>query len=75
MSPFINALFLKTKCCKILQKSAISYLETLKNKGGIKEKELKYFTVDFKKATNLGRLYLLPEIYKHFSEIPARPAI
>ena len=31
----------------------------LKTKESITEKELKYFTIEFKKATNLGKLYLL----------------
>ena len=30
----------------------------------ITEKELKYFSHDFKKATNLGKLYLLLKIHK-----------
>ena len=31
--------------------------------GGITEKELKYFAIDFKKATNLGKLHVLPKIH------------
>ena len=41
----------------------------------ITEKELKYFTIDFKKTTNLGKLYLLPEIHNCLFEVPARPVI
>ena len=47
----------------------------LKNKGGITEKELKNFTIDFKKVTNLGKLYLLPKNHKRLSEVPCRPVI
>ena len=34
---------------------------------------MKCFTIDFKKATNLGKLYLLPKILKHLFEVPGRP--
>ena len=39
----------------------------------ITEKELKYFTIDFKKTTNLGKLYLLPEIHNCLFEVSVRP--
>ena len=39
----------------------------------ISEKELKYFTYSFKKATNLGKLYFLPKIHKPLSSVPGRP--
>ena len=41
----------------------------------ISEKELKYFTHNFKKATNLGKLYFLPKIHKCLSGVPGRPVI
>ena len=41
----------------------------------ISEKELKYFTYSFKKATNLGKLYFLPKIHKRLSSVPGRPVI
>ena len=46
-----------------------------KNKGGITEKEMKYFTTDSKMAPNLGKLYLLPKIYKRLPEVSGRPVI
>ena len=39
----------------------------------ISEKELKYFTYNFKKATNLGKSYLLPKIHERLSAVPGRP--
>ena len=47
----------------------------LKTKGSITEKELKYFPIEFKKATNLGKLYLLPKIHKRLENVPGRPVI
>ena len=41
----------------------------------ISEKELKYFTYNFKKATKLGKLYFLPKIHKRLSAVPGRPVI
>ena len=37
--------------------------------------ELKYFTCNFKKATNLGKLYFLPKIRKRLPNVPGRPVI
>ena len=51
------------------------YISNLKRKGSITEKELKYFTIGFKKATNLGKLYLLPKIHKRLESVPGRPVI
>ena len=36
---------------------------SLKSQGKIIEKELKYFTCEYQKATNLGKMYLLPKIH------------
>ena len=41
----------------------------------IYEKELKYSTYSFKKATNLGKLYFLPNIHKCLSSAPTIPVI
>ena len=41
----------------------------------ISEKELKCFAYNFKKATNLGKLYFLPKMHKHLSAAPGRPVI
>ena len=39
------------------------------------EKELKYFSYDFKKTTDLGKLYVLPKIHKRLHNVPGRPVI
>ena len=39
---------------------------SLKSQGKITEKELKYFTYEYQKATNLGKMYLLPKIHKSY---------
>ena len=45
------------------------------NRKFISEKEVKYFTYEFKKATNLGKIYFLPKIHKRLSNVPGRPVI
>ena len=41
----------------------------------LSEKELKYFTYSFKKATNIGKLYFLPKIHERLSFVPGTPVI
>ena len=41
----------------------------------ISESTLKYFTYNFEKATNLGKLYFLPKIHKSLANVPGRPVI
>ena len=36
---------------------------------------MKYFMHEYKKVTNLGKLYLLPNIHKRLYDVPGRPAI
>ena len=52
-----------------------NFFRGLKTKGFIAEKELKYFTYEYKKACNLGKMYLLPKIHKRLSDVPGRPVI
>ena len=47
----------------------------MKRKGKITEKELKYFIINDEKATNLGKMYLLPKIHKRLYDVPGRPVI
>ena len=70
-----NDVNFKEKMLQDLAETSNKLFRNLKNKGGITEKELTYFTVDFKKATNLGKLYLLPKIHKSLFEVPGRPVI
>ena len=51
------------------------FFRGLKTKEFIAEKELKYFTYEYKKACNLGKMYLLTKIHRRFSDVPGRPVI
>ena len=66
---------LKDKILQELADNSNKLLRNLKTKRSITEKELKYFTIEFKKATNLGKLYLLPKIHKRLENVPDRPVI
>ena len=50
-------------------------LKSLYTRKFITEKELKYFYYDFKKTTNLGKLYLLLKIHKQLHNVRGRPVI
>ena len=58
-----NQLKRETVCLKGLKKTVT------------KEKEKNYFKFNFKKATNVGKLYPLPKIHKILSSVPRRPVI
>ena len=51
------------------------FFKRLKAKGCITDKNLKYFIYQYKKACNIGKLYLLPKIHNRLSEVPGRPVI
>ena len=48
---------------------------SFKGRAFSKEKEMKYFTYKFKKATNFDKLYLLPKIHKRLNDVPGRLVI
>ena len=66
---------------KLSEKDQIKLVEKSNNmfeglkKIVITEKEKNYFKFNFKKATNVGKLYLLPKIHKKLSNVPGQPII
>ena len=58
-----------------LVKQSNKMFENLQRKSVIQEREKTYFNFNFKKAANLGKLYLLPKIHKGLSNIPGCPVI
>ena len=45
---------------------------SLRRKGFIKENQLKYFTCNYKKGANFGKLYLLPKFHKQLFDVPVK---
>ena len=66
--------FKETMLSELVDKSN-KFFKSLNSRQCIKEKELKYFSYQFKKTTNLGKLYLLPKIHKRLFNVPGRPVI
>ena len=65
----------KDKILQDLAEKSNGIFKGLKQKGKITEKQLKYFTIENKKATNLGKMYFLPKIHKRLYDVPGRPVI
>ena len=75
-----DASFYKNVCfnAKLLQEligTSKKLFQNLKAKGKISDKQLKYFTYQYKKVTNLSKLYLLPKIHKRLANIPGGPIL
>ena len=66
--------FQKDMLCELVTKSN-GLFKDLSHSGCITEKELKYFSYEYKKITNLGKLYLLPKIHKRLENVPGRPVM
>ena len=59
---------------KLVEKTN-SIFQSLRKRKLITEEELKYFTYKYKKATNFGKMYLLPKIHKVLLNVSGRPVI
>ena len=66
--------FKETMLSDLVDKSN-KFFKILHSRKCITEKELKYFSYQFKKTTNLGKLYVLPKIHKRLSNLPGRTVI
>ena len=64
---------LMKRFCRILQVQVIDFFKILGLKVKLGTSRLN--TCECKKATNLGKLYLLPKIHKRLSNVPVRPVI
>ena len=67
---------------KVIEKDLANLVEqsnkmfqNLQRKSVIQERQKNYFNFNFKKATNLGKLFLLPKIHKGLSNFPGHPVI
>ena len=65
----------KKQMLSILVDTSNNFFRGLKTKRFIAEKELKYITYKYKKACNIGKMYLLPKIHKRLSDVPGRTRI
>ena len=59
---------------KLVEKSN-SIFRSLRKRKLITDEELKYFTYKYKKATNFGKIYLLPKIHKRLVKVTGRRVI
>ena len=59
---------------KLVEKSSQMFKQLL-SKQNISSSEFKHFSYNYKKPTNLGKMYLLPKIHKRLQSVPSRPVI
>ena len=59
---------------KLVEKSNQMFKQFL-SKQNIVSSEFKHFSCNYKKLTNLGKMYLLPKIHKRLESVPGRPVI
>ena len=62
----------KEKMLAELVQTSNKFFKNLKARGCISEKTLKYFSYEFKKISDVGKLYLLPKTHKRQSDVPGR---
>ena len=58
-----------------LSEASNQMFSSLRRKGFITEKKLKYFINECKKVTNFGKLYLIPKIHNQLFNFPGRPVM
>ena len=56
-----------------LAKMSNKMFSSLKERGYITEKQLKYSPCEYRKAINFGKLYFLPNIQKRLHNVPRQP--
>ena len=66
--------FKQDKLCELVTKSN-GFFKGLRRSVCITEKELMYFSYEYKKITNLGKSCLLPKIHKRLENVPGRSVI
>ena len=59
---------------KLVEKRNKMFKQLL-SKQNISYSEFKYFSYNYKKSTNLGKMYLLPKIHKRLENVLGRPII
>ena len=65
----------KDKILQYLTEKSNAIFKDLKQNVEIFKKQRKYFTIEHRKATNLGRMSLLSKIHKRLHDVPGRPFI
>ena len=58
-----------------LTEKSNKFFKRLYNNKLISEKELKYFSYNFKNTSCLGKMYLLPKIHKRLNDVPGSAVI
>ena len=75
MQIFFKDVFFNEKNLQVLVGTSNQLFQNLKSKGKVSDKQLKYFTYEYKNVSNLGKLYLFPKIHKRLHNVPGRPVI
>ena len=75
MTKFTKIFHFNGKILEDLAETINIIFKNVKFKGKISDKQLKYFTNEFKKAAYSSKLYLLPKIHKRLLNVPGRPVV